>query len=183
MIDEWDPDANKIRNLHSVETPISCKRIGGSWEKGVCIGEEWGTVGLEIGVTAPVKGAYFWYEINDFDDDGYPSGKYHGNVSGCLVKDSEDYPYAPGWCYAFYEKYFPPQKWVGDKARDHMIDVARDVLKGRAEKHGLGYFTRDGKKLAGPAVHSFVGDSDGDIFKEMDKYVKSFSFKRGGKHA
>jgi len=175
---EWDPEAEKVRNLHSVENPAACKRIGGRWEKSACIIDERGDPYMDVGVTAPIKGAYFWYEVNCYDQDGFPSERCHANIIGCQVKDSEDYPHSPGWCNAFYSKFIHDQKFLTDKTHDYMINLATDVLKGKAKRHGLGYFTHDGKRLAGPTLNSFVGDIDGDIFKHIGKYVKPFRIRR-----
>jgi len=179
-------DLENIRNIHSVETPAACKRLGGLWDNGACFLDEYGDPHVDVGISAPIKGAYLWYEINDFDEGGYPSGSFHGYVAGCLLKrgldDEFGYPHSPGWCYSFYDKRFPPQDWVGDKVRDHLIEVFRDIAKGKAGKHGLAYFTHDGKKLPYPSLYAYVGDKKGDVFKDAGKYIKSFSFRRRGMH-
>ena len=176
-----DEISRAIRRIHSVDTLVGCERIGGTWFKkhGICELMDYADPYIDIGWTAPVKGAYFWWEVHDLGEstgEEQDYGKLIGHVTGCLVKDSHDYPDNVGWCQSIYdyEKIFDEKTTISpwEQIRNHCHMVAGDVLKGRGYKHGLAYFTPTGKIVQGPSRGAFVGDRAGVIFKDMKKYSK-----------
>lgn len=148
----------RARTVHNVKNRQGCEYVGGYWEaaKQICMMDEIGTVITDAGWTAPIHGAYFWYEITD--DPGW--GPPFAHVVGCLVKESEDYPSSPGMCSAIYDKDFDLETiniFNADDVVDHFEEVVRDAMNLRLKKHRLILIDPPKEKIRGLPDQPFIG--------------------------
>jgi hypothetical protein len=149
-------DEHRAKSIHNVKNRQGCEYVGGSWdkEKSICLLMDVATYDFEDGWTAPIHGAYFWYEVSDVDQD--PRGPI-GHVTGCLVKDSEDYPGSPGWCRAIYDKQFGPRKYVGDYVINHFEELVKDAMDLKLKRYGLVLINPSNEKVQGIPDQPFIG--------------------------
>jgi hypothetical protein len=144
------------KTVHNVKNRQGCEYVGGAWDESekVCMMNESGSVYIEAGWTAPIHGLYFWYEISD--DSGWQEKPYLG-VTGCLVKDSEDYPFSPGWCRAVYHREFDYKRDSGDKVINHFYEISRDAMDLKLKKHGLALIEPPDEWIQGLPDRPFIG--------------------------
>jgi len=171
-------DEQRAKVIHNVKNRQGCGYVGGSWEhSGICMMNDVSTFDFDAGWTAPIHGAYLWYEIHDYGED--QRGPI-GAIVGCLVKDSEDYPAAPGWCRGIYEKRFRPSKHIGDVVVNTFEELVKDVMELRLKKHGLALIDPSRERIQGLPDQPFIGYPGiiEDFKKENRK--KIVPFKIGG---
>ena|GEM_PF-4855309 len=161
----------------SVEDEKTCDALGGDWndEYDVCIMVDT----PEGGWTAPIKGMYLWHSVTDLYDatgDEELKGQYMAEVIGCLVADSGFYPTFAGGCSPILEmevrnrygsEIFDDKDEAKREAKEEMLDVARDILKGDARYWGLEYCNTKGKRTTPDDPYAIVSDDCEDVARIM----------------
>jgi len=156
----------------SVEDAAACKRLGGKLEKGVCMLVK----GPDGGWTAPVKGSYFSYGVDDLYEatgDKRYKGKYFPRVVGCIVADSPVYPQFAGMCSSIYEGEFYDE--MSDKeealndAKNEVMSITKDVLQGDASYWGMDYYLPSGRKAKYDEENAIVAN-DRDLVVRVFKH-------------
>jgi len=187
-------DLTKVGSVRvpSVENAAGCRRVNGSWnfKHGVCIIHDT----EDVGWTAPIKGAYFaWWQGTGvvawklgnadwekkhgksiekiWESNEYPihMNKY-GEVTGCHVYSDAFYVdnLGMGMCES---KFFTRAGKF--KAREHALELASDVLQGKAQKHNLLYFDEQGRRISMDRSDAMVSDSPGPVI-QMHRELKRF---------
>lgn len=170
----------------SYETPEACNSIGGKMEKGVCILVD----GPDGGWTAPIKGSYFAWGVGDMyeatGDDKW-KGKFMPDTMGCLVADSSVYPMFAGMCSPIYQGEFYDEKESKEaalqSAKNEVLGIAKDVLKGEASGWGLDYFKPNGRPTKFNEENAIVADDEDSVIRvfvptEIQKRLEDFQKKR-----
>jgi hypothetical protein len=177
----------------SIENAAGCKRINGSWNHkyGVCIMSD----GEDVGWTAPIKGAYFaWWQgtgvlswrigneewerahgkgditRKDFFNEFSEHMKKYGEVTGCHIYSDPFYvdSLGMGMCES---KFF--DKAGKFQARERALQLASDVLQGKAQKYNLLYFDGEGRRAQSDRPDVMVSDDPRKV-KDMLMTLKQF---------
>ena len=175
----------------SVEDEKTCEALGGDWndEYDVCIMVDT----PDGGWTAPIKGMYLWHSITDLYDatgDEQFKDKYLAEVKGCLVADSGFYPTFAGGCRPIFEmtienrygsEIWDDKKEAKKDAKEEMLEIAKDILKGDAEYWGLEYCNTKGKRTTPDDPYAIVSDDcefvgrtmrEARGIKSLDEFLK-----------
>jgi hypothetical protein len=179
----------------SIENAAGCKKINGSWNHkyGVCIMSD----GEDVGWTAPIKGAYFaWWQghgVNAWKMADKEWNRLHskkdllsrtdkewdehlvhtlqfGEVTGCHIYSDPFYvdSLGMGMCES---KFF--DKAGKFQARERALQLASDVLQGKAQKYNLLYFDGDGRRAQSDRPDVMVSDDPRKV-KDMLMTLKQF---------
>ena len=157
----------------SIEDAVACKNVGGRWEKTfkVCMLRE----GPDGGWTAPVKGAYFAYSVSDMYDatgNKYYKGVFMPNVMGCLVADSFVYPTFARGCSAIYESEMDEEhgkKEALRMAKEEAMEIASDVLRGKADYWFMDYYSTTGREVPYDAENAIVSNDPKHVINVFRK--------------
>lgn len=164
---------SKDRFLHSIETPVGCRKYGWKWDRDrhVCIQYEEETCGC----LAPVKGLELCWEgidlYNDIDTVESWRGKYLSDMVGISTIDGKHIVNSGEWGFDFI---FDSMKKAVTEGKDIACDLAADILKGKAADWCLLYKSPSGEISKRMTPNCSVTDAD-----KKCKMLKPFRFRRG----
>ena len=156
----------KVLNIQNHQ---GCSAFGWDWDdhRNICLMED----GLLYGMTAPIKGAVFYWNINEAGeyDPKRPQGM-DGYIMGALNTDTSQLIYFDG----------PYQE--GELAdlpaylRESTLDIAEGVRDGNAGNWGLSYFTPDGQPASPLNPDAVVADKQKSVIEAYKIYEKNRQF-------
>jgi len=109
--------------------------VWGKWEDEACVFVD----GEDGGWTAPVKGAYFFWNAIGCDEDDEDYDFCGGNVMGCLVGDGP-YPTFAGMCNPIFESdylSYDTKEEAIEGAKDLAKEIFGDIARGESHYWGL----------------------------------------------
>jgi hypothetical protein len=153
----------KVLNIQNRQ---GCSAFGWDWDPkhNICLMED----ELMNGMVAPVKGAVFYWDINDMGDfEPQYAGYYSGYIMGALYTDYSEISYLDGP----YD-----ETDLGDLAdylRETTISLAKDVRDGKAKTWKLSYFTPDGRPTTHLNPEAVAASKPQEVVEAYKTYERS----------
>jgi hypothetical protein len=137
--------------IPNVVNPTGCKSVNGTWTDGVCLLKDTPTEGY----TAPIKGAYFYWNTD---------GKMIETIGGCHVYGDDYYPRGIGTCNS---KLIVNMGITREpkRARTAAIRLAKKVIEGKANEYNLTYLNIRGVETPYDSNEAVVANKNNTVKK------------------